>query len=265
MREKPLPEYPPDEDHAVSNGRFALGGVPSSVLYAIPKTRREPASSKDTHISISSRVPSQDRLSTATPTQQSFNKRTPDYSSKQLARMSYTDLANESFDYFPGHNEKMLPVAVSSQPLEERLEHLLNLGGMVTENARASMRATYLASLPLDEFERCGQWLAQNIEANIELQSSLRQRKRSAAQAFENELMERMALIKRHKGHVDTDLRRLKVAGSNMVAGKALKGNGTAGPFATGSAGVHNKSTSKRGSVRIATGKTSTGRKGDEA
>ena len=244
----------------VGNGRITLGNAANS-LSAIPKTRKEPMSSKDTHISIPSRAPSQDRLSTATPTQQSFNKRLPDYSSKQLAHMSYTDLVNESFDYVPGSVEKMLPVAVSSQPLEERLEYLLNLGGMVTENAKASTRAMYLASLPLDEFQCCGQWLAQNIEANIELQTSLRQRKRAAAQAFENELTERMALIKKHKGRVDKDLRRLKVAGSNMVAGKALKGNAIAGALATGNAGKDNKAASKRGSARVASGKTSAGRK----
>ena len=143
--------------------------------------------------------------------------------------MSYAILAKESFDFVPGKAKEIVPEETMSMSLEQKLEYLTDLMDSDDTNQETSYKRI-ISSFPLDEFEQFGQWIMQQLEENVAKQSTLRRRKRTAAQVFEQELAERMNLIKRHKGHVDRDLRRLKVAGSNMVAGQRIKqGAGTAG------------------------------------
>ena len=156
-----------------------------------------------------------------------------DYSSQQLSNMSYSMLAKESFDFAPGENSHPIPADIASRPLEDKLQHLMNLTGSAGA-AREGLIASVISSLSLDEFQQCGTWLTQGLGAIVAKQNNLRLRKRTAAQAFENELTERMGLVKKHKADVDQELRRLKEAGSNMVAGKARQVSGTASSKSNG-------------------------------
>ena len=247
MREKPLPAAPSPDTVGLEH-RSSLERTPFP-LQSISETQ---ADSKESRELGSNRTPPTSRrhyMDTSSSSRTTKGSGSLDYTPRQLARMSYSDLAKEPFDFVPGPARRVLPEDIASKPLNEKLEHLMHLSDWA-EPDKSSLRANFFASLSLDDFERCGKWLSQNIGTNIMSQSSLRRRKRTASQAFEGELTNRMELIKRHKGRVEKGLRRIKVAGSDMVAGKFVKQRNTtvrttADKYAGGKIFAHNPASIK--------------------
>ena len=245
VRDKPLPKAPETTTEAPLREPPKKTPFP---LQSLPKSQAVFEDSRDTSEENTPSALSQHRFASSSPTKMIGGRGGLDYTPRQLSKMSYSDLAKESFDFIPGPLEKFLSEDIVSKSLEGKLEYLMHLGDWTNE-AKASLRAKVFANVSLNDFERCGQWLSRNIEASVASQSTIRRRKRTAAQAFEGELTNRMELIKKHKGHVDDSLKRLKVAGSNMVAGKftqnatisATTGQKVSGKRTTGKGGTDKK------------------------
>ena len=249
VRDKPLPKAP--ETTREGPLRDSLKRTPFP-LQSLPESQAVFEDPRDNSADSTPPASNKHRQTGSSPMKIASGRGGLDYTPEQLSRMSYSDLAKESFDFVPGPAEKFLPEAIASKSLEGKLEHVMHLSDW-TNDAKASLRAKLFASVSLDEFERCGQWLSRNLEATITSQSNIRRKKRTAAQAFEGELTNRMELIKKHKGHVDDSLKRLKVAGSNMVAGKftqnttisATTGQKVSGKRPTGKMGTGTKEAGK--------------------
>ncbi|KAL8782972.1 MAG: hypothetical protein Q9213_004980 [Squamulea squamosa] len=158
-----------------------------------------------------------------------INERTPkqakaevglDYDPKTLKEMTFQQLAEEPFDTAPQPaklgNDKISVEDGSS--LDEKLLHLHSLGG--PRDQVQSQRQAFFSSLPIDQYEECGDLMTEAFSQIILKFKNARQQKRGLAKEFEEEVAARQKLVERRKIAVAEDLDRLKRAGQDVVRGK---------------------------------------------
>ncbi len=141
-----------------------------------------------------------------------------DYDDKTLSSMSYQDLAQESFDTGPSPTELGDPTLRDESTLKEKLLHLHSL-----EKPREqlqSLRQGFFSSLPIEQYEECGDLMAEQFSQIILRFKQARQQKRSIAREFEDEVTVRQEAVEKRKMAVTKDLARLKRAGQDVVQGR---------------------------------------------
>ncbi|KAL8778301.1 MAG: hypothetical protein Q9203_001981 [Teloschistes exilis] len=141
-----------------------------------------------------------------------------DYDPKTLAKMSFQQLAEESFDTSPQAvqlKDRSLTIASS---LQEKLLYLHSLDGP-SEQVQSQRRA-FFSSLPIDQYEGCGDMMTEHFSQLISRFKQARQQKRAVAKGFEDEIAARERLIERGKVAVAKESDRLKRAGRDVVGGK---------------------------------------------
>ncbi|KAL8898649.1 MAG: hypothetical protein Q9207_006598 [Kuettlingeria erythrocarpa] len=141
-----------------------------------------------------------------------------DYDVKTLSSMSYQDLAQESFDTGPSPTELGDPALRDESTLKEKLLHLHSL-----EKPREqlqSLRQGFFSSLPIEQYEECGDLMAEQFSQTILKFKQARQQKRSIAREFEDEVTVRQEAVEKRKVAVTKDLARLKRAGQDVVQGR---------------------------------------------
>lgn len=143
-----------------------------------------------------------------------------DYDPETLRKMTFQQLADESFDTAPqttklGSGNKP-PEAAST--LDEKLLHLHSLDG--SREHVQSQRQAFFASLPIDQYEECGDLMAEHFSQIISKFNNARQHKRNLAKEFEAEVTARQKLVERRTVVVAEDLDRLKRAGQDVVRRK---------------------------------------------
>ncbi|KAI4188782.1 MAG: hypothetical protein LQ346_005237 [Caloplaca aetnensis] len=141
-----------------------------------------------------------------------------DYDVKTLSSMSYQDLAQEPFDTGPSPTELGDPTLRDESTLKEKLLHLHSL-----EKPREqlqSLRQGFFSSLPIEQYEECGDLMAEQFSQIILKFKQARQQKRSIAKEFEDEVTVRQEAVEKRKMAVTKDLARLKRAGQDVVQGR---------------------------------------------
>ncbi|KAI4113235.1 MAG: hypothetical protein LQ338_008214 [Usnochroma carphineum] len=141
-----------------------------------------------------------------------------DYDLNALSQMSYHQLAEESFDKMPKPVELANPSLTDKSTLQEKLVHLQSLDG--PREQVQSQRQAFFSSLPIDQYEECGDLMAEHFSRIVDGFKQARQRKRSVAKEFENEIARREKVVEGRKNAVAKDLDRLKRAGQDVVGGK---------------------------------------------
>ncbi|KAL8927537.1 MAG: hypothetical protein Q9208_002342 [Pyrenodesmia sp. 3 TL-2023] len=141
-----------------------------------------------------------------------------DYDIKTLPNMSYQQLAEESFDTDPDASELDDPSLTSKSTLKEKLLHLHSLDK--PREQLQSLRQGFFSSLPINEYEECGDLMAEQFSQVILRFKRARQEKRGVAREFENEVTVREKAVERRKMAVTKDLARLKRAGQDVVQGR---------------------------------------------
>ncbi|KAL8775356.1 MAG: hypothetical protein Q9209_000364 [Squamulea sp. 1 TL-2023] len=143
-----------------------------------------------------------------------------DYDIKTLKEMTFQQLADESFDSAPHpakHENHKISVEDGAS-LNEKLLYLHSLEG--PRDQVQSQRQAFFSSLPIDQYEECGDLMTEAFSQIIVKFKNARQQKRGLAEEFEEEVAARQKLVERRKIAVAEDLDRLKRAGQDVVRGK---------------------------------------------
>ncbi|KAL8962152.1 MAG: hypothetical protein Q9193_001404 [Seirophora villosa] len=141
-----------------------------------------------------------------------------DYDMKTLSEMSYRQLAEESFDASPQATHPKDTAPEDDPQLKEKLLHIHSLNGP-KEQVR-SQRQAFFSSLSIDQYDECGELMAQQLsEIMLQFQQARREKRRVAAE-FEKEVAAREKVVESRKVAVMTDLDRLKRTGQEVVGRK---------------------------------------------
>ncbi|KAL8672274.1 MAG: hypothetical protein Q9168_003244 [Polycauliona sp. 1 TL-2023] len=157
------------------------------------------------------------KTSTAYPVEEDLQL---DYEPETLRKMTYQQLANESFDTAPQPNRHSNGNMSheGGSPLDEKLLRLHALDG--SQQKVHSQRQEFFSSLPIDQYEECGDLMAKHFSQIVSKFQDARQRKRGLAKEFEEEVAARQKLVERRTVAVGEDLDRLKRAGQDVVRRK---------------------------------------------
>ncbi|KAL8855026.1 MAG: hypothetical protein Q9221_000223 [Calogaya cf. arnoldii] len=143
-----------------------------------------------------------------------------DYDPETLKKMTFQQLADESFDTAP-QPTKLENGNISikdGSTLDEKLLHLHSLEG--SWERVHSQRQAFFSSLPIEQYEECGDLMAEHFSQIFSKFKKARQHKRGLAKQFEEEVAARQKLVERRTVAVGEDLDRLKRAGQDVVRRK---------------------------------------------
>lgn len=135
-----------------------------------------------------------------------------DYSLDQLSRMTFEQLRSEPFDHDPGAKEPVLPQEVANGTLAEKLDHMLSLKG---NDTKAIRQWTVFASLPIEQYEDCGDLIIEKFTGIIAKFKDARQQRRKVVREFEEEVAKREEQVRGKTSAVEKDLGRLKRGGGS--------------------------------------------------
>lgn len=138
-----------------------------------------------------------------------------DYEPQVLANMSYQQLADETFDTSPHPINLDDPALTNASSLSDKLHYLHSLDG--PQESVQSQRQAFFSSLPISQYEECGDLMADQFSHIITKFKEARQQKRRLAMEFEDEVAEREKVVERRKVAVMDDLSRLRRAGQDVV------------------------------------------------
>ncbi|KAI4202996.1 MAG: hypothetical protein LQ350_002213 [Teloschistes chrysophthalmus] len=177
----------------------------------VTKTKEEPTPSQTVGANIAS-----------TDLKRKLNPANPqpnlDYDPKTLAKMSFQQLAEESFNTSPHATPLRDRSLTNASSLQEKLLYLHSLDGP-SDQIRLQRQA-FFSSLPIDQYEECGDVMTEHFGQLISRFKQARQRKRAVAKGFEDEIAARERLVERGKVAVATESDRLKRAGRDVVGGR---------------------------------------------
>jgi hypothetical protein len=140
-----------------------------------------------------------------------------DYNDAELARMSFSDLRKQDFDYDPQlaalqQQQQMETAPVGGSSLEEQLEHYKTKGGVDQHQ--------FFTRISVDDWEEAGDWfLAQFSEVVGKLRKA-RKVKRELVDRFEVEIAAREEAVRGKMEGIEQTLKELKQGGQSMMEGR---------------------------------------------
>ncbi|KAL2047013.1 hypothetical protein N7G274_001031 [Stereocaulon virgatum] len=141
-----------------------------------------------------------------------------DYSLDRLSNMTFEQLQNEAFDHDPTAPAPALPQEVANGALVQKLDYMLRLKEHET---KASQRSAFFASLPIEQYEDCGDIIVEKFASIVTKFKDARRQRRKVVSDFEDEVAKREAKVRGKASAVEKDLGRLKRGGEEVVRGKA--------------------------------------------
>ncbi len=145
--------------------------------------------------------------------------RSIDYSVGELAGMSFGRLSAEPFNLDPQVEKGVLLPQPAGGTLMEKLDYLVNLKDQVV---KVSQERSFLASLPMDEYEECGDIMVERFSDFVKTFKTARQQRRKIAKEFEDEIAKREELVRDKINAFEKDLNRLKTGGEDVVRKKLV-------------------------------------------
>lgn len=143
--------------------------------------------------------------------------RSIDYSVGELAGMSFSRLSAEPFHLDPQVQKGVLLPQPAGGTLMEKLDYLVNLKDQVV---KVSQERSFLASLPMDEYEECGDIMVERFSGFVKTFKTARQQRRKIAKEFEDEIAKREERVRDKINAFEKDLNRLKSGGEDVVRKK---------------------------------------------
>lgn len=141
-----------------------------------------------------------------------------DYSPDELSSMTFSQLQDEPFHHDPKATEPPLPSEIVDAPLPQKLDYIFSLKD--DPNNKEHQRALFFASLPIEQYEDCGDLIIQKFADIVSKFKDARQQRRKVAREFEAEVAKREERVRGKMGAVEKDLGRLKRGGEEVVRGK---------------------------------------------
>ena len=144
--------------------------------------------------------------------------RDTDYSLDELSAMAFSQLQDEPFHHDPKAPELPLPPDLADAPLPQKLDYILAL--KEDNSTKEHRRAAFFSSLPLEQYEECGDLIVQEFAKVVSKFKHARQQRRKVAREFEDEIAKREDRVRGKMGAVEKDLGRLRRGGEEVVRGK---------------------------------------------
>ena len=141
-----------------------------------------------------------------------------DYSPDELSSMTFSQLQDEPFHHDPKATEIPLPPEIADAPLPQKLDYILALKD--DNNTKQHRRAAFFSSLPIEQYEDCGDLIAQKFAGVVSKFKDARQQRRKVAREFEAEVAKREERVRGKMGAVEKDLGRLRRGGEEVVRGR---------------------------------------------
>lgn len=140
-----------------------------------------------------------------------------DYSLDQLAGMTFDQLRNEPFHIYPHSADPGLPADIAKGTLAEKLDYLATTRD---NKAISTQRKDFLASLPIQEYEECGEIMVERFSQIVLKFKNARQERRKAIMGFEDEIAKREERVRSTLNAFEKDFSRLKRGGEDVVRKK---------------------------------------------
>lgn len=213
IKDAPPPSQPSHLTHPPPQGRFE----PKPLDMSSPKLG---GARKEAHtFTNTSNSPTDSVTSTASHDHRNHKRqRSLDYTPHQLAHMDYSTLHLESFDHIPTANQETMiqqhNLPASNLPLSERLRYIYP---DKTHKDKAHRARVFFSSLPIEQYEECGDLLLDGFRDIMERLKQARQQKRKAARSMEEQIAKREEWGRRKRGVLEVELGRLKGAGTAVV------------------------------------------------
>ena len=142
-----------------------------------------------------------------------------DYSLDELSSMTFSQLQDEPFHHDPKATKPPLPPEIADAPLPQKLDYILSLKDDPGNN-KQHHRALFFSSLPIEQYDDCGDLIVQKFADIVSKFKDARQQRRKVAREFEAEVTKREARVRAKMGAVEKDLGRLRRGGEEVVRGK---------------------------------------------
>ena len=149
-----------------------------------------------------------------TDTQHKKRPRDLDYSNSQLKLMNYQKLRDESFDHDPSMMVQQSNAMVGSGSLQDKLNHIFS---HQQDKSQGDICKQFFASLSIDEYEVCGDFMIDRFSAIILKFKQIRQQKRIAAYNFELEIECRQKFVSSFRKSLDEALSCMQRKGKDIV------------------------------------------------
>lgn len=130
-----------------------------------------------------------------------------DYSVEDLAKIPYSELANQDFDVNPKANKGL--ESVSQGNLKERLERGRTLP--------SDQQRQFFDGLKLDEWDEAGDWFLEQFSEMMSKMREARRAKRELAQKFERQVSQRQEIVEERKRSIDHVLTDMKKNGQGVL------------------------------------------------
>lgn len=154
-----------------------------------------------------------------------------DYTPLELSKMSYLQLADEDWDTGPAKKFKPLggvEFPEGSDSLEDKCNHLSkiqdNRAASSIDAGAKSAHELFFASLPMADYEECGDIIVGQLSQIMDRLRKTRQAKRRAARDFEEEVTKREAAVSTRTDGLQKELHRLKKSGQDALAAAIASG-----------------------------------------
>lgn len=137
-----------------------------------------------------------------------------DFDQETLYKMPYKKLINQPFDEDPSQPKTPVTPPLTGHPkaLEERME--------MFKGQPSGDRATFLATLSIDEWEEAGEWLMEQFGVVMSKVAAARRERRKIASEFEEKLAARDGEVRERTDGVTAALKDLKNGGQDLLRGK---------------------------------------------
>ncbi|KAK0511752.1 hypothetical protein JMJ35_006325 [Cladonia borealis] len=141
-----------------------------------------------------------------------------DYSLEELSSMPFSQLQDEPFHNDPKATDLPLPPEIADAPLPQKLDYIKAL--KEDNSTKEHHRAAFFSSLPIEQYEDCGDLIVQKFADVVSKFKDARQQRRKVAREFEAEVAKREERVRGKMGAVEKDLGRLRRGGEEVVRGK---------------------------------------------
>ena len=135
-----------------------------------------------------------------------------DYLPSDLSKLPYSTLQSQPFEIDPHRPPTQLPSHITTAPLPEKLSYMSSLPSNDRhhpQNLSTPNLTTFLSSLPVDQYEECGDLIIEQFSTILNKFKDMRRKKREVARAFEEEIASREADVRERREGVENEVGRL--------------------------------------------------------
>ncbi|KAJ4361392.1 hypothetical protein N0V95_001903 [Ascochyta clinopodiicola] len=187
-----------------------LPSAPELFRNPLPKMTEPTAFSKHISTTRANAIPTIQQYTEPTPVEEPLGSPDVDYKSEVLFELDYEHLAHESFDKDPRASEPFLSEDMLEKSLVERLQ-------FVHRKLDPAAQAKFFGALPTNEWEDAGDWFLDQFSELIKKTKDARQKKRKAAQEFEQEIEKRHTHVAKKQKLVEGAMIKMKTQGEGLV------------------------------------------------